>query len=220
MKKKIAVIIRGLSYVERYYRFSKYLKIDYRKSLNNLIEKIFFPLYINNDLDFFISTNPSKMQDHIKNQYKPKFCELNDYENEKNIYKKVASRIIKCIDEIKKYEINNKIQYDAILILRFDILFKKEFKNLRIDYNKFNISFMAEKGILIDDNVFFIPRKYLDAYRKSINEHCILGGRWTHGLLPIITNNIGGFQNINFMIDGRYNVKNNALYTIIRDWVN
>jgi len=74
MKKKIALLLFGISYKENYQHFSgRKMKIDYKNSLENY-NKFIFEYYkkLGYEIDVFISTNKHKNINNLIKDYKPK----------------------------------------------------------------------------------------------------------------------------------------------------
>ena len=208
---KIAVCIKGISYKNDYDKFNRKTIIDFERSLKNLKRRLFNPLRKRgNELDFFLKTYESVKQDRVVQAYQPKDYMIVPYKSATNTYKIQAEHLIDLFYMVRKYEVENNTKYDLILTLRFDMFITKKFRNLNIDYTKFNISFRCEKYPYIDDCLHLFPRKYIVDYAKILFFKCIVNNIRTHDILPYMK-----FP-INYMIDGNYLVNNNPLFKIIR----
>jgi len=208
---KIAICIKGISYLHNYERFDKINTIDFEKSIKNLKKNIFNPLRKKGfELDFFIKTYENEKEKKLLKIYKPKDYKIIPYKKVNNTYLVQAEHLIDLFYMVKKYEKLNNSNYSHVLILRFDIKFTKKFKTFNIDYNKFNISFKCEKNPFIDDCFHLFPRYYMEEYAKILWRHCILRNVRTHDILPFMK------IETNFMIEGNYLVRNNPLFKIIR----
>ena len=95
-------------------------------------------------IDIYFSTNEmeQKSQKEIINQYRPLKCSF--LKNEQNGHLGRNKKILNVIDLC----LNNNINYDLVLITRFDLLFKKKFEKSNIDYEKLNLVSILEKKII------------------------------------------------------------------------
>ena len=162
---KIAICFRGK-------HFDVY---DYRNCFSNINENLIQPLSENNEVDIFCLLYDSHLTESLLNDYKPKKCHILNHNDQYNgsqwdrqiIFHKLSVEII------KNYEIENNIKYDIVINLRYDLFFKVNINNWNIDFNKiligFKHTFRKHEVDHVDDNIFIIPRKYLDDFSNSIN---------------------------------------------------
>ena len=75
--------------------------------------------------------------------------------------------------------LNNNVDYDLILITRFDLLFQKDFSKSNIKLDKFNLVSILEMDHLICDNFYLLPfsklKKFYEIAKKNVHKsfHCI-----------------------------------------------
>jgi hypothetical protein len=167
---KIAIILFGISYTEEYKHWSNInYKIDYRKSLDNY-KRYIFDYYKKNGYtcDVYISTYDSAMNEELLEHYKP----VQYYINNKFDVNRICSRndlFVKGINLYLEHAIQNKINYDLVLITRFDLEFKISFDDVKINNNTINIVSELETPDAIDDNLYILPHKYV-LYLKNITK--------------------------------------------------
>ena len=170
--KKIALLLFGISYMKTYNHWNKNdYSINYQNSTDNY-EKFIFKFFKNSDFDVFISTYNNEKVDDLINYYKPKKYHL---ENDFNINFN-TSRNRHFINSIKlclEYSEANNINYQFVIITRFDLEFLIEFDKIFIDKRRINIvSELAHQNV-ISDNFYIIPfYKLIKFYNVCIsNKH-------------------------------------------------
>lgn len=72
------------------------------------------------------------------------------------------------IKMIKNEEHVSNLKYDFFIFTRLDVTFHKNFNNLNIDFNKFNIT-VEHPSKNCDDNFWIFPRTMLDIFDQSID---------------------------------------------------
>lgn len=215
---KIALLLRGIAYNKYYcHPTGKKLLIDYIKSINNYKEFIFE----NNDIDIFFVTyyNDSIDTDKIVDIYKPISYEfitdpernIGDIKNKYNSYSQTSIYVINLF--LAHCAINEKDDYDYIILTRFDLLFKIKLSALKLEKDKFMISCLAGNN-LMDDNFFIMNKNYLKEYLDVLsrrNKYHMM-----HQDYISLCEKIGK-DNIKFLIPGIYSIHNgNPLYNILR----
>tara|TARA_B110001450_G_scaffold115712_1_gene109420 strand:+ start:5345 stop:5920 length:576 start_codon:yes stop_codon:yes gene_type:complete len=169
---KFAFCLRGQARGEHFHKSFKNIE-DYM--INDLKEK--------NDVDVFINTYkniPDETQKLI-NKFNPLNCHYNDSNIlNKNKFKNypicsspiISTQIIQCCKQIKEYEITNNVNYDYVIITRFDLTFNTHYKNYNIDYDKINMEciFPDYPDKHSGDNFLLFHRKYLDLIIKCMEQ--------------------------------------------------
>ena len=163
-------------------------KINYQNSLSNYKEKIFN--YFNNQgysIDIFIATYDSKLKDELLKDYKPV-----------NYIFKEPTKVLGCgrdrdycrnisvstgIKLVLDYSKKTNIKYNNVFITRFDLIFKKNLEDSNINMNDLQITSPITPEPLIDDNIYFMPFKYLDIFYNIILNNIYVRG---HDLYPYI----------------------------------
>lgn len=183
-QKRLAILLFGLSYVEKYWQWysKRDVKIDYRLCYENhqkFIVKYFKSLGY--EIDFFLSTNDSKMKNQIIKDYNPKGTYFGDLYSKGDNRKNRNYRVMKGIELILNYSNKNKIKYDNVLATRFDLEFQEDFSKSNILLDRFNLVSQMEKVKRICDNFYLLPGHMLEKFYKitvetlNMNAHCI---RW------------------------------------------
>jgi hypothetical protein len=158
-KKRLAMILCGLHYCENYSHHSnESFFISYQHYFYN-IKKSLYNFFENNyDIDTFISTNDSPILNNLLDDYKPlEYIISNESKNNK---------LLKIL-ELFLLEYNNN--YDVLILTRLDIYFLETF--IDIDFDKLNIISILEADHLIDDNFYFVPKKYIGNFVIILIEH-------------------------------------------------
>ena len=94
---------------------------------------------------------------------------------------------MECCELVKNYELKHNINYDYIIITRFDLTFNTYFSDYNIDYEKINFECL----LLPDnsgDNFILFHRRFLDTVIDSIKT-CIAENNHAHKLFIYFQNN-------------------------------
>lgn len=190
--KKIALLFFGFSYTDNNSDIDHYYNIDFRDSVNNY-NKYILNHYkqLNYEIDIFFSTYDHKYRNLLIDTYKPKDHHFED----KYIINSRISRnthFLKAMDLCYNYSLNNDIDYDYVIITRFDLLFQISFDKVLIDYNKMNIVSILEKRSLICDNLYIFPFDKINEFIITIRENInVQSHNYENIIIPI-------FGEINF----------------------
>src|SRR6056300_1233436 len=109
--RKIAIILRGISYTENYHNKSNITK--------NIIE---------NELNYLYKP--------VKTYYKDFITIPHNKPKEGGFM--IMDQHIEGIDLVEEYEKYKNIKYDNIIITRFDLYFYQKITEININYNVFN----------------------------------------------------------------------------------
>ena len=168
---KIAILFFGLSkydYKNYNIRTLKEITVDYEKSYDNY-QRFIFDFFKNKgyDIDVYFTTNilEDKDRENIIKKYKPIDCNFID-----NYDRRRISRNMKLNDVINLC-LKSGIEYDLILITRFDLLFQKDFNKSNIILEKFNLVSVLENPKLICDNFYLFPYKYLKLFSTIVKSN-------------------------------------------------
>jgi len=147
---RMAVLLSGIHYIKDYEHWTKKkITVDFRYYVKNIKTKIYD--YFSNknyNIDTFICTNNSDIQNELLDTYKPV---LHSFVNENKHYK-----LLKVFELLFEYVKFTNTNYDLVLITRFDIYFVSNFIDIAI--NKLNIiSELNKNGNCIDDNFMLLP---------------------------------------------------------------
>ena len=210
---KCALLLFGMSLCEYVNpNLQKKVQIDYNNSYDNYQKYIYKYLHDKGySIDVYFSTNLLNDDERKKiiKKYNP--VKYSFVENGENKYisrnKKLISVIELCL--------NNKVDYDLVLITRFDLLFKKDFEISNIKLDKFNLVSVLESKGFICDNFYLFPFRVLDKFyeiiKKSINKSC-------HKIRGDIEK-IQGKQFINFILNEYKLIENLSFYKIVRNFI-
>jgi hypothetical protein len=219
MKKKLAVVLFGLSYCEKYIHWTNDIYIiNHDLSFKNYNEYIFDYFRDNQfEIDVFISSNSSIYSEKLINLYNPKkylFCDdkkISSSVNDRNI--KFCNALNLCIE----YADENSIAYDNILMTRFDINFMIKFDKVKIDYNAMNIVSILEKNDFIDDNFYLFPFCKSHAFLDYCLKRIFIYKNIKAFHYEIKNNLIKIFGNINYLKNEHKFVKDLSFYKIVRE---
>lgn len=211
--KKVALLLFGISYSEykhwNRHWFKNNLMIDYKYSYENYQKYIF--KYFNNlnyDIDVFFCTNKSSKQDEIIKLYKPKSYMFIDNLDSNHLSKniKIKNVLELCIN----YSSYNNIDYENVIMSRFDLYFLDDFNKVNIDLNKFNFVSIMEKDNRICDNFYIFPFKIIKKFLRIINSKLDIS-------LHFIYNDVEDISEINFIKNENVDIANLSFYKIIRN---
>ena len=214
MKKKIALLLFGLSYKENYKHHSgKKVLINYEESLKNY-EKMIFKYYKNlgYEIDTFLATNFNKNINNLLKKYKPK----SNYIRHQEINNNIISRnkyFLTTMKLCKEYAEKNKIKYEFVIMTRFDLLFKIPFNEVKINYNTMNIVSILEHPALICDNFYLFPFSYLDIFLQYVKSRI-------RTCAHLYKRNLERrFGNINYLMNQYTFIQKIKFYKIIRTYI-
>ena len=143
----------------------------------------------------------------IIKKYKP--INYSFIDNGKN---NLLSRNEKILD-VTNLCLNSNINYDLVLITRFDLIFQKKFDESNIQLDKFNLVSILEKNNLICDNFYLFPfsklKKFNDIIKNNISKS-----------FHNIKNDIENIENkefVNYILNEHCLVKRLSFYRIHRN---
>lgn len=179
--KKLALLLFGLSlYKNRNHvdYLTKIYNIDWRFSYDNYQEYIieFFKRKGFN-IDIYLVSNTLKEEDkqELLNKWKPKGYDFLDVNNDPSCrFRQRNEKIIRVIELCKESQLN----YDNILITRFDLKFKIDFDKLPLDYNMFNSAFFITESLMCDNFLFMTPHSLEVFYRNTKQNKDLLGHKF------------------------------------------
>jgi hypothetical protein len=183
---KFALCFRGITYLDSYNHCHglPIYKIDFRDTYSSIKENIIDDIITNgNNLDTFITTYNSILNDELINIYSPKKYNFTDYsdvpfDNIEEITAKIyIKQTLELISMIETYENEKNFKYDFIIITRSDLYFYQKFTKINIDYNVFNFPFWHMNGSIFssEDNFIAFPRNKLIIFKTILNNiiNCI-----------------------------------------------
>lgn len=193
---RIALILRGISYVEDYLHRDGKNKhpINFMDSSNTINENIIQSLTnMGHNVDVFIHTYYSSKMNEVIEFYKPvksiftTYRKMNITTDQENIKEPMlVQRHLEIINMVDHYEKDFNFKYDTIIITRFDLYFYKALHDLQIDFNCVNIPFwhiarpMNQPPIFsCDDNFIIVPNNKINLYRECL-EQIIKDGKNNH----------------------------------------
>eukprot|EP00746_Dinoflagellata_sp_MGD_P054090 gnl/MRDRNA2_/MRDRNA2_23709_c0_seq1.p1 gnl/MRDRNA2_/MRDRNA2_23709_c0~~gnl/MRDRNA2_/MRDRNA2_23709_c0_seq1.p1 ORF type:complete len:560 (+),score=72.16 gnl/MRDRNA2_/MRDRNA2_23709_c0_seq1:147-1682(+) len=169
---RAAVIFFGLAYLDNatHWDLKGKMRIDYRWSLNNYRRRIFD--YLHNEgfvTDVFLCTQSSILDDSLVQDYKPvKYMLLQEGNDtaarspEQAKFEKLKHAISLCL--------NHKVSYTRVIITRFDLIFKEEFRSSGMKWDSLNIVSMLEQENFIDDNFYAMPFEMLACFHTIVEQ--------------------------------------------------
>ena len=210
---KCAILFFGMSYCEyEKHKNKNKVQINYLLSYDNYKEYIFNFLHNNGySIDVYFCTNTSCyfIQKKLVETYQP--VKYSFIKNENN---KELSRNKKIIEVIELC-LNNNINYDIVLITRFDLLFKKSFEESNIKFDKFNLVSILERDHLICDNFYLFPfsklNKFYEISKNNFNKSF-------HKIKDEIEN-IENKEFVNYILNENKKIAKLSFYEIVRSYI-
>jgi hypothetical protein len=205
--KRIALLFFGISYIYK----DHYHIVDFRKSVKNYYEYIInYYKSIGFGIDIFLSTYENDLKDELLEIYNPKdYILYTNYNEHKCVSRN--KHFIKVMDLCKDYSRINEINYNFVIITRFDLLFEIPFYKVDIDYNKMNITSILEKRRYICDNIYIFPFNKINEFIKILKLNIT---NQSHGYENIIKSVFG---EINFFYNENKSINKLSFYKIIRN---
>jgi len=209
----IAIVLRGISYDDNYVcnRDKRTFTVDYRRSVDNYIENIIKPL--NKEVHFFLITNKHKYSDDLLEKYKPKrhiFLDNNTIKSSAKIYSPIAERCRDGLYLVRDYMAEECIEYDWIIMTRFDLKFHKPLTSWDWKEKCINVGLRCKYQKNICDNLHifkpFLLSFLIDCFKN------VLDGKisCTHQIY------IGNNDRFNLLCDKITGVMFNPVYNIIK----
>lgn len=221
---KYAICYRGISYKENYFNepgLDPY-DVDFNCCIPYNEKNLINPLRENgNEVDIFFNTYESKKIGYYINRLKPVDVRLTEFNPQikKYNFSNVTQIIIDSLEQIKKYQNENNVKYDYIILSRFDIVIFEDVSKIFFPKNSISVPqrnddcFIVISGDLLD--------KALEIYKENkdrcITHHMVYrfiekGIRY-HGMYPHKSGDEGAYNapiwrlaRIMFVPDG-HNVK-------------
>lgn len=178
---RLAIVFRGISYLENGENFSKSSVINYKESYENFMKNVYPTLKtVFEEIDIYLITYYSEKLNEIISMYKPKDVliypsyymkfhpECPHQINE--MYKRVPFLIKKSL-KLVEYEPSTHI-----LQTRFDLFYPNPLKKEDIDVSKVNFGWVGEYN-QTDDNFIIFPKEFVWRVLESLEK-----GEFTHGL--------------------------------------
>lgn len=210
-KPKLALLFFGMSVNPEYrhWRIKKNIDVHWRNSYSNYKEFIFdFFEKKGYDIDVYFTTNTLNDKDKTElcKTYNPIKCDFIDNHENKTISRN--NKMKKVVDLC----LSTNINYDLVLITRFDLLFQKKFHESNIKFDKFNLVSILERPHLICDNFYLFPYKYLNAFSNMVNRNQLI----EFHKIKMDIEKINGKDFVNYILNNRINVKDLKFYKIQR----
>jgi hypothetical protein len=177
---KYAICYRGISYKENYFNepglnsynvdFCECLPSNKKYLIDPLVEK-------KNNVDVFFNTYDSLRLSEYINELKPVDINLKQFNSsiQKYNFSHVTQIIIDSLEQIKKYQNDNNIEYDYIILTRFDIVLLNDFSEIYLPENAISVPtrnddcFIVISGNLLNDAIEI----YKNNQHKCITHHMV-----------------------------------------------
>lgn len=204
MKKKLAIVFFGMSHGTNHHWTGNTYLVDWRNSLENYKKYLFNYFSETFDIDVYGSTYHHNLIPILKLSLNIKELGISTFR---------PSRIISrnwCLIDALKLLLKSNVEYDQVLITRYDLHFNIPFSVVRINYNKINMVSFLEKENLICDNFYLFPYHLLQPlydtmyeYGRNQSYHCIY-------------KEFVKFAPINMLYNQRRKVEDLDFYSIVR----
>lgn len=159
MGKRLAVVFFGISYGVNLHDSQKNYLVDWRKSFINYREKLFE--YMQTDQGFstvevFGSTYDNPTVHFLRTKYEIKRLLFSH-----KLPDKVVSRnecFLQAFDGFLIYCREEKVSYDTVIMIRWDLEIRKEFRDVApIQYDRLNLVSALENTEYVCDNFYLFP---------------------------------------------------------------
>ncbi len=212
-KKKMAVGFFGIHYNESYFHFhGRHNKIDFRDSVENYKEYIIdYYTNLGYEIDFFISSYESQIQNLLLKQYPPKNFKFTKFQKHKTGSDKPRNkRVSEVMNLIHNYQKEKNFNYDLFLITRFDLKFKIP---LKFNPNKVNIAYWLIGDKASDDNIYIFEQKYFTKMKLLFDETLPIISHYT----KFTWDKYIGLNNLDTLHKDKFHVETNGVFRIIRN---
>lgn len=164
-------------------------------------------LYDTVDCDFYSSTYYSDKLYELIEDYKFKGLQLQFIDNKKeNIVSYNWKKRNKRFKETIQLILNSEIEYEYVLLTRYDIEITKNPIYLNVDNEKINVSCKMNIN-MIDDNFYFLHYSKLKSFYDTISkiDEKILS-HYYHRYI----------NDFNFLVEGSYDLQDMPVYKLLR----
>ena len=192
---RYAICYRGISYKENYFNESGLdpYNVDFHECLPSNKKYLIDPLVKKeNGVDVFFNTYDSiKLNEYI-DELNPVNINLKQFNSsiQKYNFSHVTQLIIDSLEQIKKYQNDKNIEYDYIILTRFDIVLLNDFSEIFLPENAISVPtrnddcFIVISGDLLDEALEI----YKENRDRCITHHMVYkfldkGIRY-HGMYP------------------------------------
>ena len=167
---RYAICYRGISYKENYFNepgLNPY-NVDFHECLPSNKKYLIEPLVEKgNNVDVFFNTYNSPRLSEYVNEFNPVDVNLKKFNSsiQKYNFVHVTQLIIDSLEQIKKYQNDNNIEYDYIILTRFDIVLINDFSEIYLPENSISVPtrnddcFIVIAGDLLD--------RAIEIYKKN-----------------------------------------------------
>tara|TARA_Y100001937_G_C7125438_1_gene334675 strand:+ start:1585 stop:2268 length:684 start_codon:yes stop_codon:yes gene_type:complete len=214
--KKVALCYFGISYKENYDHWMEtwFNGVDWRES--NYKQTL--DVYLENsghDVDVFLSTYNSPLNEELVRDLKPKKTKFNDFVERDPAVESDSRRYSQSFRNYRFKEVLNLVppnEYDFVILTRFDLMFKEALGTIVVDPEAVNVSSvmcMGENCILVCDNFYIIPSSIHNEFVKFVNE--LPDNSDSH-----LWHKEKSSLKFSYMIEGEYCSHNHPIYRINR----
>ena len=161
---KVAFLFFGISNIVFQHWLQGRKCVDYRKSLGNYKEILYkyFEEEKGATIDVYLSTYKHPKNEQLLKELKPKGYRFIDYiEHHKTGRNTQVKNVLECCME-------SDVEYDYVLMTRFDLLFQMPFKDEMFNFDTINVVSQLEHAHRICDNFYFFPGRILPLFYKAI----------------------------------------------------
>ena len=181
-EKKLAIVLRGISYYDGVETVCNSKIVDFSKCIASFKFNLILPLKkLFPIIDIFLLTYYNDKILEILTGYAPKDVRLYSKQElfSRNSKEITATLLLDSLELVETYSARNKVKYDNICILRFDMYFPFPLPLERLKIDKFNFGWVGTYGQYDDCFHFFSP-KHILAIKTYIPYHDMHG--YMHGL--------------------------------------
>jgi len=165
---KIAVAFKGVHYMNGSHNWY----IDFEKQVPNFKNCILHDLQSKgHDVDIFLSTYEysSEKTELLKTLYSPARLNFIPYIENEERFSSQYRHYFNIFEIINEYQMQNCINYDLIIITRYDIEMNNPFSFYNYDYSTFNICFKQPGGD-VDDCFWVFPAADLTSVYLTLHK--------------------------------------------------
>jgi hypothetical protein len=177
--------------------------VDYSHCLENN-QRTVFNHY---NSSFYSSTYFSEKVNNLIEDFNFKHLKLKHIVNKKEANYRSKNTSVK---ETVKLILEDNINYDVVILMRYDMIFHQDITDLNIDYKKINMLCQNKCGYVhdfCDDSFYLMPFNKLQYFYDTIDKIDI--NKSSHEYNRYI-------EDINYMVDGQYYSNEYPMYHVLR----
>jgi hypothetical protein len=139
---------------------------NFERSAENTLQNMILDMRKHgHEVSVFLNTYMNNSESII-NKYSPVKVLLNEFRDYPPMTRVVPLQWKECLEMVKSYQEEKSIEFDVVILTRFDIVFNNLFSEYNIDFEKVNMECIFVPDFMSGDNFILIPKAF---FNVSVN---------------------------------------------------